>query len=77
MSGALGAALAGVAGVPLEGGGAEEVHLGPGAALDAVDGAGLGVREVGGAVAAVAGHELGGAVSCADLTGRRRQACPR
>ncbi|MGH8974130.1 MAG: hypothetical protein ACRD0C_13125 [Acidimicrobiia bacterium] len=37
VGGVLGAALAGIAGEVLEGGGAEEVHLGPGAALDAVD----------------------------------------
>jgi hypothetical protein len=37
------AALAGVPGEALKGGGAEEVDLGPGAALDAVDGADPGV----------------------------------
>src|SRR5687768_8675581 len=47
-------ALGGVAGVADEGGGAEEVDLGPGAALDAVDGAGPGVGAVGAAVVAVA-----------------------
>ena len=40
------AALAGVAGEAFEGGGAEEVDLGPGAALGAVDGAGPGVGAV-------------------------------
>ena len=54
VGGLAGAALAGVAGEAFEGGGAEEVDLGPGAALDAVDGAGPGVGAVGAAVAAVA-----------------------
>ena len=53
-------ALGGVAGETLQGGGAEEVDLGPGAALDSVDGAGPGVGAVGAAVAAVAGDEGSG-----------------
>ena len=46
-------ALGGVAGEAFEGGGAEEVDLRPGAALDAVDRAGPGVGAVGAAVGAV------------------------
>ena len=60
VGGLAGAALAGVTGEAFEGGGAEEVDLGPGAALDAVDGAGPGVGAVGAAVGAVAGDELPG-----------------
>jgi hypothetical protein len=37
VGGVAGAALTGVTGEAFQGGGAEEVHLGPGAALDAVD----------------------------------------
>lgn len=47
VGGMTGAALAGVAGKASESGGAEEVDLGPGAALDAVDGACPGVGAVG------------------------------
>src|SRR5581483_4270639 len=53
-------ALGGVAGEALQGGGAEEVDVGPGASLDSVDGAGPGVRAVRAAVAAVAGDEGSG-----------------
>src|SRR5438094_863611 len=57
VGGLLGAALAGVAGEAFQGGGAEEVDLGPGAALDAVDRAGPGVGAVRAAIAAVAFDE--------------------
>ena len=67
VGGVAAAALAGVAGEALQGGGAEEVDLGPGAALDAVDGAGPGVGAVGAAVAAAAGDEGSG-----QRDGRRR-----
>ena len=53
VGGVLGAALADVAGEAFQRRGAEEVHLGPGPALDPVDGTGPGVREVGAAVASV------------------------
>src|SRR5690348_15743473 len=60
MRAVAGAALAGVAGKPLECGGAEEVDLSPGPALDAVDGAGPGVGAVGAAVRPAAGNERSG-----------------
>ena len=65
VGGVPGAALADVAGVAVQGGGAEEVDLGPGAALDAVDGAGPGVGAVGAAVGAVALRRSRGGASTA------------
>ena len=53
VGGVSAAALGGVAGEPFEGGGAEEVDLRPGAALDTVDRAGPRVGAVGAAVGAV------------------------
>jgi hypothetical protein len=55
MGGELTAALADVSGEPVERGGAEEMHLVPGAALSAVNGAGPGVGDVRGAVGPVPG----------------------
>src|SRR5207302_1971729 len=50
VGGVAGATLPGVASEPFEGGGAEEVDLGPGTALDAIDGAGPGMGAVGAAI---------------------------
>ena len=73
VGGLAGAALADVAGEPLEGGGAEEVGLGPGAALDALDGAGPGVGAVGGSVGSPAFNERPG--DCGAWPSRCRSSC--
>ena len=67
VGGLLPAGLADVAGVPVEGGGAEEVDLVPGAALGAVDGACPRMRNVGCAVGAGAGDRVRGQEDLASL----------
>src|SRR5437879_9657318 len=58
VGGVAASALGGVAGEAFQGGGAEEVDLGPGPALDAVDGAGPGVGAVGAPVGPAPFDEL-------------------